>query len=109
VGELGVARCAVTIADYKVAMLTLGAIASIAVGRHRVAVDVPYRAKLGVQAITGIGQNLVIGSVASLDARENLVDRQLAIVNRHTGLGMPAYQPHASHRSWPENWRDVAT
>src|ERR1051326_8928371 len=90
--ELGEFRCAsraVAVAEHKVAML----VARAAIGRHRMTIDVPNRTEFGMQPIASLVQDLMVRGVVALDARENVIGAELAVIDRDAG---PRSEEHTS-------------
>ena len=70
---------------------------------HRMHVQVPDRAEVGVAPRDGLVQRRVVGPVAALDALLHLGHRQLALVDRHLAQQPPdqADAELASSAPWP--------
>src|SRR5712691_1055085 len=89
IGEIGGAGRAVAVAQHEIAVSVL---AMGAVRWHRMAVDVPHRAKFAMQPPARLVENAVIRRVIALDAGEDVVGAELPVVDRDAGLRMAAHQ-----------------
>src|SRR4029077_3264447 len=86
----------IAIAQHEIgAMATLFA---LAVGRHRVAVDVPDEPQLTMCALARLVEHAMVGSVAALEPGQELVDTKLPVVYLNAGPDDPAHQTEAGPR-----------
>src|SRR5271155_1403162 len=67
-------------------------IASTALRWHRMAIDMPDRTEFGMEPGARLVEDAMIGDVAALDPRQDLVDRQFAVVDRGARTGDAAHE-----------------
>src|SRR5947208_2576702 len=63
------------------------------------AIDMPHRAKFGMQPIAGLVQHLMVGRVVPLDPREHVIGAKLAVIDRDAGPGVPTHQADTGNRA----------
>ena len=98
IGEFPLAGRAVAVAQHEIGIDAAPSRGAVPVGRHRMAVDMPDRAELAIQPLARFVEHPVIGRVVALDAGQHVLGVELAVVDRHAGLGVPAHQPDPRHR-----------
>src|SRR6266851_195229 len=88
IGEIAGAGRAIAVAEHEIAVPVL---AMGAMRWHRMAVDVPHRAKFAMQSPASLVEHAMVGRVIALDPGENVVGAELFVVDRHAGLRMAAH------------------
>src|SRR5262245_54964556 len=74
------------------------ALSPVALGRHRMAVDMPDDAEFSVQAQAGYVEHPMIWGMVAVDPGDDLGDGESAIVNRRPWSGDAAHQAEAGLR-----------
>src|SRR3954469_14218725 len=105
IGEILLAGRAVAVAENEIPVFAPPPEAPVSVRRHRVAVDMPYRAERVVQLVNAVIEHAVIRLVIALDPGENILGFELAIIDRDAGPGVATNQPDPRHRPRRQRWR----